>query len=98
MIEDFYFKYIIHRQGLQKIDFLVYVDKKLKLKQNPIVKLNTYEKDKNIVNIYHQDADFDLVFSSIQNKSQLIDWRKQNYANLFKKKKSIKLKIILSLC
>ena len=28
---------------------------------------------KNIVNIYHQDADFDLVFSSIQNKSKLID-------------------------
>ena len=26
---------------------------------------------KNIVNIYHQDADFDLVFSSIQNKSKL---------------------------
>ena len=58
----------------------------MKLKQNQIEKLNTDEKDKNIVNIYHQDADFDLVFSSIQNKSKLIDWRKQNYANLFKKK------------
>ena len=60
--------------------------KKLKLKQNQIEKKTKYdEKDKNIVNIYHQDADFDLVFSSIQNKSKLIDWRKQKYANLFKK-------------
>ena len=59
----------------------------MKLKQNQIEKLNTYEKDKkNIVNIYHQDADFDLIFSSIQNKSKLIDWRKQNYANLLKKR------------
>ena len=51
----------------------MYVDKKLKLKQNQIEKLNTDKKDKNIVNIYHQNADFDLVFSSIQNKSKLID-------------------------
>ena len=87
-MKTFICKYIIHRQGLQKIDFLVYVDKKLKLKQNHIEKLNTDEKDKNIVNIYHQDADFDLVFSSIQNKYKLIDWRKQNYANLFIKKRS----------
>ena len=53
----------------------------MKLKQNQIEKLNTDKKIKNIVNIYHQDADFDLVFSSIQNKSKLIDWRKQNYVN-----------------
>ena len=64
----------------------MYVDKKLKLKQNQIEKLNTDKKDKNIVNIYHQNADFYLVFSSIQNKSKLIDWRKQNYANLLKKR------------
>ena len=31
------------------------------------------KNDKNIVNIYHQDADFDLVFSSIQNKYKLIN-------------------------
>ena len=89
-MKTFICKYIIHRLGLTKDRLIVYVNKKLKLKQNQIEKLNTDEKDKNIVNIYHQDADFELVFSSIQNKSKLIDWRKQNYANLFKKK-SIKL-------
>ena len=45
----------------------------MKLKQNQIEKLNTDEKDKNIVNIYYQDANFDLVFSSIQNKFKQID-------------------------
>ena len=56
------------------------------------MKKYTDEKDINIVNIYHQDADFDLVFSSILNKSKLIDWWKQNYANLLKKKEVDKVK------
>ena len=35
-LKTFICKYIINRQGLQKIDFLVSVDKKLKLKPNQI--------------------------------------------------------------
>ena len=71
-MKTFICKYIINRQGLTKDRLLVYVDKKLKLKKNQIEKLNTDKKDKNIVNIYHQNADFDLVFYSIQNKSKLM--------------------------
>ena len=71
---------------LQKIEFLVYVDKNIEVSWKS-VKRNWEDRwdAKKTVLLNYEDKEFNQLYSAIDNKSKLIDWAKIKYKESYKK-------------
>ena len=71
---------------LKKIEFLVYVDKNIKVSWKSVKRNweDSWDAKKTVL-INYEDKEFNQLYSAIDNKLKLIDWAKIKYAESYKK-------------